>query len=111
MSFADTYREIVVPDLRRRCRAQAGSVALDLTSFSEAQSNVIHAAYARGSGNLPNEIQIDLMNWIGSTLLRDIDAAERDVAKYRVMSDRVAAENDRYFAAFAAHQAAVTLAW
>ena len=99
--FASAFREIVVPDLKQRCRAQGLFVALGLADFSDAQSAVIQRAYSRGAGNLPDEIQIDLLNWISTLVLRATDEAESRNVAYRAMSDRVAADNDRYFAAYA----------
>ena len=100
--FQSAFREIVVPDLRKRCRTEAMRFDLGLCDYSEAQSAVIHAAFSRGAGNLPDQLQLDLLDWISATLLREVDAVEKMAAEHHAMSERVAADCNRYFAAHAA---------
>lgn len=75
-TFAVAFREIVVPDLRRRCRLHALSVARDRCGFTDATVAALRHAMSRGASHLPNGILVDLEDWIQTTILKTIDDIE-----------------------------------
>lgn len=84
MTFAATFRELVMPDLRTMCRTQGLFVALDLQSFTEASAAVMHHACMRGASKLPPHLLPELEEWIDTLLLEQIDshAATADAVFY-----------------------------
>lgn len=92
-TFAAAFREIVMPDLRRRCRISALMVARERWSFTEASSHTFDLARARGAAHLPDGVLTDLHGWIDSTLLRTIADIETrpDAAREIVDEDLGAA--------------------
>lgn len=70
--FSATFREIVVPDLRRACRLNALAVARERCSFTDAWIAVMAQARRRGATHLPTAIIIDLEAWIDTTILQTI---------------------------------------
>lgn len=86
-TFADSFRELVTPDLRRSCRLQALAVARGRCSFSEAADAVWRQAVERGALYLPRlciddewvDPDVEIQDWIATTISRtiaDIDARE-----------------------------------
>lgn len=71
-NFSATFREIVVPDLRRACRLNALAVARERCSFTDAWIAVMAQARRRGATHLPMAIIIDLEAWIDTTILQTI---------------------------------------
>lgn len=84
MTFAAAFRELVMPDLRQHCRTQALFVALDHSTFTEASAAVMAQAAERGASKLPNNLLLELQDWINATILREIDghAATAEAVRY-----------------------------
>ena len=74
--FAQHFRSLVAPRLREECRRQAAALSLGIIGWDEANHAVWEVARRYGAGFLPNGAFIDLMDWIGATLLQEEIAAE-----------------------------------
>ena len=77
MTFADGYRQLVIPRLERIIKLEANHVAHDIQNFMGAWCSVMHYANKWGSGALPSDVFTDLEDWVSATLLLEIQAAER----------------------------------
>lgn len=77
-NFAATFRDLVMPDLRRSCRTQALAVARDRCGFTEASAAVLDQARRRGAAHLPDSLINDLIDWIDTTVLRTIVDIENE---------------------------------
>lgn len=87
-TFAATYREIVMPDLRRACQGQALSLARGRCSFTEAYDAVFALARRRGALHLPTNLLADLEGWIDTTLLRTVvDIETRPEAARKIVDE------------------------
>lgn len=87
-TFADAFREIVVPDLRRSCRLNALAVARDRCSFTDAYVAVFRQALARGASHLPNGRLADLEEWTQVTILQTIvDIENRPEAAREIVDE------------------------
>lgn len=75
-TFATTFRELVMPDLRLRCRLQAVLVYRGRRSFTEGTGAVWHYAASRGATHLPDAIIDQLDDWIDTTTLNTIAEIE-----------------------------------
>lgn len=85
-TFAATFRELVMPDLRRMCRLQALAVARGRCGFSDASNSVFAHARARGATHLPvsliadngqrRDLILELHDWIDVTILKTIADVE-----------------------------------
>lgn len=89
-TFAAAFREIVTPQLRLLIRVQALFVLLDMVTFNDAITDVHRFAVKRGALQLPAQLQVDLEDWIGQTLLEFIDKLTPIVEKRQAIADRVA---------------------
>lgn len=98
--FAIAFGELVVPDLRKRCRFMGSQVALELISFKDAITDVMSEAVRRGSSCLPNQRQSDLEDWISTAILKAENEFRPDVISYREVVDRVAADVDAYISKY-----------
>lgn len=78
-TFAATFGEIVIPDLRRMCAARGLFVALDLADFGEACAEVWTVALRRGAERLPRAALDQLDDWIAAQLLQAEAAARPGV--------------------------------
>ena len=106
MAFADDFRAIVTPRLRRLIHVQGFFVAAGVATYGEAHMTIYVEAYYLGAGVLPDPVRDDLTDWIASQLLSEIVAAEPVVERYAAEAGAIFDESDRYFAAWAASQAA-----
>lgn len=70
--FAQTFRTIVLPDLRRQIRAHALMVACEFTSVGELHHRIMDNANQRGANLLPDHTVHGLEQWISSTILREM---------------------------------------
>lgn len=90
-TFAATFRNIVMPRLRRQARVQGLFVALDLRTFSEACSSVWADASRRGAAHLPDSLIDELNDWIATQVLNaaiEFEPTEEDKARAeRVWAD------------------------
>lgn len=77
MSFADDFRREVMPRLRHAAKLNGLFVACGLESFTEAHTAIHTEACYLGAGFLSEQIYDDLSEWITSTLLAEIIAAEQ----------------------------------
>lgn len=71
-TFAATFRELVMPDLRRASRLQALSIYRGRCGFTEAADAVLADARRRGAMHLQPILMAELMDWIDVTLLRTV---------------------------------------
>lgn len=91
-NFADAFRELVVPDLRRTCRLQALAVARERCSFTDAWIAVMAQARKRGATHLPTNILMDLGEWIEITILETItDLETRPAAAREIVAEALGA--------------------
>lgn len=70
--FAQTFRALVVPDLKRRIEQHALMVACEITEFDDFYHDIMSQAYARGAHCLPDHILAELDAWVSSTILREM---------------------------------------
>ena len=73
--FAVHYRERVIPRLHNLVRAEAVCIAHGVESFDNACNVVMRHARELGANYLPDIFELE--DWIATTLLSEIDAAER----------------------------------
>ena len=69
-TFPDTFRAIVVPDLRRMCRFSGYGVANGISDYSETYYRILHHAIKHGALLLPDPSFKKLEDWIATTLLK-----------------------------------------
>ncbi len=105
-TFAATFRELVMPGLRQRCRVQALFVTLDMETFAGAFAAVMRHASQRGASGLPDDLLAELADWIGTTILGFVDAFEPAADEARRVADKVAADILRWEIAAAGQDAA-----
>jgi hypothetical protein len=72
VTFATTFREIVVPALKSRIEQHALMVACEITEFDDFYRQIMEEAYRRGANRLPDHILADLDAWVCSTILREM---------------------------------------
>jgi len=77
VTFADGYRQLVIPRLERIIKLEANHAAHGIQDFMGAWCSVMHYASKWGSGTLPSDVFTDLEDWVSATLLQEIQAAER----------------------------------
>lgn len=70
--FAQTFRAIVVPDLKRRIEQHALMVACEITAFDDFYHEIMGTAYARGAHCLPDHLLQEIDAWVSSTILREM---------------------------------------
>jgi hypothetical protein len=85
--FQQNFRAIVTPKLRQECIRQGALLALDLTDWTDAEHAVWEIGHKSGSSWLPEEIYHDLLDWIGSTILTEVSAAELKLEEMREQSE------------------------
>lgn len=76
-TFASTFREIVVPKLRRWVEMEAVCVARGIETYGDAFATVYREANSMGASHLPKQVHDDLVDWIAAKLLVEIDTVER----------------------------------
>lgn len=81
MSFAQDFREHVIPRLQNLATAEAVCVARGVETFSGACSAIWRYANRYGATSLSSPMIDVLDDWILSTLLVEIDKAERHVER------------------------------
>ena len=77
MTFAEDFKREATPRLRHAARLNGLFVACGLDTFAEAHQAIHEEASYVGAGFLPEEIYDDLCEWITTTLLAEIIAAEQ----------------------------------
>ena len=75
-TFAAVFREHVTPDLQRLIKATAPCVAMCVMTFGEACESIMANAIRRGATSLPDDVFLDLRNWISTQLFLAIEAWE-----------------------------------
>ena len=78
-NFATDFRERVIPRMHRQARVEAYRVLRGVRTWSQAWDAMMGLARSRGALHLPARAVDDLEDWISTTLLAEIDAAEREV--------------------------------
>lgn len=73
--FAVQFRAHVIPRLHNLVRAEAVCIAHGVESFDNACNIVMDHARRLGALRLPDILELE--DWIATTLLLEIDAAER----------------------------------
>jgi hypothetical protein len=91
-SFDDTYREIVTPILKERCRYHGFLVALGDESFSEACIEVMHIANERGATRLSDENYGRLDGWVASLIMKHWNHFEPQVEAQAAQHQRAIRE-------------------
>ena len=94
-TFPATFRELVIPDLRRLCRVHGLFVALDNRTFSEAFSAVWQEASCRGALLLPDNLMLEIEEWVMLTILKHEAEFRPSIEEYRRMADRVIEDIER----------------
>jgi len=97
-TFADTYREIVTPILRERCRYHGFLLALGDEGFAEAHDAVTAIAYDKGAASLPDSVQFAIDEWIGAQILKHCDEFTPQIQESINRADRIAADVRRVVA-------------
>ena len=78
--FANDFRRVVTPVLKREAARLGNELADDLLSFPEAMAELLSLAYRRGAGYLPEPLQDELRDWLSATLLDEAEGAADAVA-------------------------------
>lgn len=73
--FAVHYRERVIPRLHNLVQAEAVCIVHGVETFDNACNVVMRHARELGAMHLPNILELE--DWICTTLLNEIDEAER----------------------------------
>lgn len=76
-TFADLYKTIVGPKLRRMCKIQGTFVMLADTCFADAIHEITGEACRLGATHLPEKLFQQLLEQIGEWLLLEINLAQR----------------------------------
>ena len=93
MEFARHFREHVIPGLHRACVVHAVCIAAGVDGWTESVVAIRRQAIERGALSLPPGLDTELLdNWIPSTLLQAVIAAEPAVDAQAALADRIAAE-------------------
>jgi hypothetical protein len=74
--FASDFRRIVIPTLTREISRLAPDVADGGMAFSDAMAELMSLAYRRGAGYLPEPLRDELLDWVATTLLVEVDLVE-----------------------------------
>lgn len=69
-SFADTFRVLVCPGLRKTARSAAFLLARDRIDFTEAHDWVMRDARRYGSAHLPDDDMRMLLDWADTAILK-----------------------------------------
>lgn len=97
--FEDEFKRIALPQLEDEIRRHAFQIGIarsfedDDGAWAQHEEEINYTASRMGSGRLPPRIQTDLVDWIGRTLLEEVDLAEKRVERLR--SQNTIAERDR----------------
>ena len=94
--FANDFRALIVPRLRRVCLHHGLEVALGLTGFVDAEAAVWGEAWRLGASHLPEEQCLDLEDWVARTLLTAIGEHETRIAAHRAAMAHVHADVTRW---------------
>jgi hypothetical protein len=84
-SFAAAFRDLVTPRLAALCLTHGDAVALGASTWPEAFADVIAEARAKGALHLPDDVYLQLEEWVAATLLAAIDKAETENEAYAAM--------------------------
>jgi hypothetical protein len=74
--FAADFRRIVIPTLTREINRLAPDVADGGMAFSDAMAELMRLAYQRGAGYLPEGLRDELLDWVATTLLDEVDLVD-----------------------------------
>jgi hypothetical protein len=88
--FEEAFGHLVVPELRRQCRAQGFLVAVDMASFAEAYATVMDYARRRGVFALAENKITELQDFILTTLLKAVDEFDPWVQEQMAALDKTA---------------------
>lgn len=99
--FEDDFKRVAIPKLEDVVRHHAFQIAIarsfheDDVTWGDHDAAINRAASQMGSGRLPARIQTDLSDWIGRTLLVEVDLAEARVVRLRAQGDAAQSTPDR----------------
>lgn len=96
MAFADDFQTNVIPDLKEMLEKRGFFLALDLTSFQEAHTEIMALAIKRGALHLNDADIQSLDDWITTTLLEECKKSEPAVARSAAVADKVATDIRRW---------------
>lgn len=88
-TFAATFRELVGPCLRQRCRRGAFCVERGRWTFTQAHCFVWDLACARGACHLPPPVLSDLADWIDCEILTAAMEFEASETSRRAIVDEM----------------------
>ena len=77
--FALHFRDHVIPRLHNLVRAEAVCIAHGVETFDDACNVVMRHARQLGAMHLPNILELE--DWIATTLLNELDEAERVIGQ------------------------------
>ena len=80
MSFDQDFARLVTPRLAAACRHWGWMIAADSATWSDATGEVLDIARHYGALHLTPKTFDTLIDWIGTRLLREVDAAEPHIA-------------------------------
>lgn len=81
--FANTFRTLVMPSLRERCRYYGILVSCDQIGLGEACDLVMDEARKRGATYLDSRKLTDLLDWTATRILTETDVADQNRAHIR----------------------------
>jgi hypothetical protein len=77
-AFAETFREMVIPELSKRCRKAGFCIERGRWTFTEGHAFVMDLARHRGAYCLPLHVLDDLDQWIDAQILKASIDMEND---------------------------------
>ena len=102
MSFDADFARLVTPRLAAACRHWGWLIAADSAIWADATGELLDIARHYGALHLSPKVFDDLVDWLGTRLLREIDAAEPRVAAMQQRLDNLEAQDPvRYYDALA----------
>jgi hypothetical protein len=96
VSFAEDFREVVIPGLKSILRCRGFFLALGLVEFTEAYDEVMREAIRRGALFMCDADLLALEGWIARTLIKQCEEFEPAVAALAAVADRVATDIQRW---------------
>jgi len=94
-TFGTAFRTHAAPRLAHACRVHATSIVCGLETWADAYSAILADARQRGATHLPQHLLDGLEDWIATTMLAEIEAAEAVAAPMRAAADDTAEWNRR----------------
>ena len=102
MSFDQDFARLVTPRLAAACRHWGWLIAADSATWADATGELLDIARHYGALHLTPKVFDTLIDWIGTRLLREVDAAEPRVAAMQDRLDNLEAQDPvRYYDALA----------